>query len=1024
MTSLLFLGCVAGIFLLIIAMESDPGVGRRLRYQPTGLFAWITGGNWPAKVGAALIVVGVGALLRYAMVNIDVPDSTKLGAGIMIVAALGFMSAFAPGGPSRKTVSLALGGAAFGVAYLTAYSAFALFNFVPSAQGLALLALVSAGAGAYAVTRGAMSLGVLAMFGAYLAPAFAVADPGPLVVYSYYVAASVMTLILVALRGWRPLIHLSFLFTLAGGSFLAWTSSYYDPTNADVMLPMLLLLAALHVAMPVAERGGSKSTWIERLDVVYLIALPSIVAVLTFGMATSSADFSVMMLWFGAIWAVAAIATRLRKRSGAAALAAIGVLFLILAAAARFKNIPWELLGLAASVIGLWLATWRQPANGSLQGVAAGFVALFGASHVLATLSDHASGALFINAVFIERLVGAVLLITAGILCRRARQALDTLLLATGLLWLFIALGMELVRWKIANVALVANWLFILLAASVWIPGRKWRWADNHPTAVGVMLALTAWWAAQDASPVQAWITLLAAASAGLALAARTARMEHPFPMDRHGPVITTVAAVSFWGLAVAPPLESGGLQFQLTLAGIAALLAMAIAHRLTKADDQHTEDLVTGAATCFAGVLCIVTLLHISRAPWAMTLEVCCLVGLALAAVIRRARGTVPGALLVTLAVGFALTIQAHLVRWLAPAGPLSFSSVLELREPALISLLWVAMGCVLTYWSRRGSSRSLWIAGATLLVLSAVKMMLMDFGSLGQLTNILAVIAAGVVFMLVGWLAPIPPAAVANTAATKQRNGRNPATVAILLVIAIGLIEVGVLRPGSIRPSTYSPDVSAVSPNAPPVETIQAVPVDPVTDSLANVAPAPEPVAEPSEEPVVVEMRIPAPAPRRAEATTETASSQYVRPPVVEASGMRNYNDLSYPVERTSRPPGSTSSASSVQFAAPPSPGDKEQGLDTLVRQGRLARATQRDLDEFMSRVRGDPAATARLQKGDRMVLSAPMQNVYVVRRELTLPTGLYGAHSATFIVPRGVTYPFGEKGHSDILQYPDNY
>ena len=50
-----------------------------------------------------------------------------------------------------------MGGAAFGVAYLTAYSAFALFGYVPSATGLALLALVSAGAGVYAVTRGAMA---------------------------------------------------------------------------------------------------------------------------------------------------------------------------------------------------------------------------------------------------------------------------------------------------------------------------------------------------------------------------------------------------------------------------------------------------------------------------------------------------------------------------------------------------------------------------------------------------------------------------------------------------------------------------------------------------------------------------------------------------------------------------------------------------------------------------------------------------------------------------------------------------
>jgi hypothetical protein len=52
-------------------------------------------------------------------------------------------------------------------------------------------------------------------------------------------------------------------------------------------------------------------------------------------------------------------------------------------------------------------------------------------------------------------------------------------------------------------------------------------------------------------------------------------------------------------------------------------------------------------------------------------------------------------------------------------------------------------------------------WSAGAAFLVGAAIKLLLLDFGSLGDLANILAVIAAGGVFLLVGWLAPIPPPA-----------------------------------------------------------------------------------------------------------------------------------------------------------------------------------------------------------------------------------------------------------------------
>src|SRR5262249_3330009 len=151
--------------------------------------------------------------------------------GVVIALVLGLASTFVPNGPARRPVSLALGGSAFGVVYLTAYSAFALFHYVSNPIGLALLALTSAAAGIYAVTRSAQSLAVLSMVGAFLAPAFSIDDPGPQVLYGYYAGASILTLAMVTMRGWRPLIHLSFIFTLAGGLFFAWTAKYYEPVN-------------------------------------------------------------------------------------------------------------------------------------------------------------------------------------------------------------------------------------------------------------------------------------------------------------------------------------------------------------------------------------------------------------------------------------------------------------------------------------------------------------------------------------------------------------------------------------------------------------------------------------------------------------------------------------------------------------------------------------------------------------------------------------------------------------------------
>ena len=155
MVALVFLSVIAAVFVTVVALEGgDPSLERR----PKGLLSWIASGNWPAKIGGALIVVGVGALLRYAAINFDVAPAFKLALGIGATAALGFASFLTAANTQRRVISLALGGAAFGVAYLTAYSSFALFGYLPTMQGLGVLVLTAFGAGILAVSRGALSL--------------------------------------------------------------------------------------------------------------------------------------------------------------------------------------------------------------------------------------------------------------------------------------------------------------------------------------------------------------------------------------------------------------------------------------------------------------------------------------------------------------------------------------------------------------------------------------------------------------------------------------------------------------------------------------------------------------------------------------------------------------------------------------------------------------------------------------------------------------------------------------------------
>jgi len=78
MVALIFLFAVAVIFGSVLFMEAGGAAADRLR-RPTGLVSWLIGGNWPAKIGGGLLIVGVGSLLRYALINFQVAPSIAIG---------------------------------------------------------------------------------------------------------------------------------------------------------------------------------------------------------------------------------------------------------------------------------------------------------------------------------------------------------------------------------------------------------------------------------------------------------------------------------------------------------------------------------------------------------------------------------------------------------------------------------------------------------------------------------------------------------------------------------------------------------------------------------------------------------------------------------------------------------------------------------------------------------------------------------------------------------------------------------
>jgi hypothetical protein len=104
---------------------------------------------------------------------------------------------------------------------------------------------------------------------------------------------------------------------------------------------------------------------------------------------------------------------------------------------------------------------------------------------------------------------------------------------------------------------------------------------------------------------------------------------------------------------------------------------------------------------------------------------------------------------------------------------------------------------------------------------------------------------------------------------------------------------------------------------------------------------------------------------------------------------------------------------------FHDPNAPLAGEPGLTDAVAKGLLRKATMADAEAWSEAIAQrdiEPVAGQGFPKPQKPVL----YNAYVVLKPFTYPSGLYGAHLAIFIVPKGVQKPEGNPGHSTVYDF----
>ncbi|WP_153112161.1 DUF2339 domain-containing protein [Propionivibrio limicola] len=589
MISLLMILLVVSVFSIVLLSESS--ADDRSGFRPLGLLRWLLSGNWPAKVGAGLLIIGVGALLRYAFAHIDVPPEVKIGCGAGLAAVLGFASMALRHRPERRAVHLALGGAAFGVAYLTAYSAYGFFNYITDVNALALLALVALATGIFAVGSNALSVAVLAMVGAYLAPRFALGTPGVLPVYGYYLAASLLSLYMVIVRGWRPLIHLSFLFTLAGGLFFGWSGRFYEPVHYGLMQPLLLALTAVHLAMPLLEKKAMRGGLQARFDAAYAVILPFVAAVLTLKIAPGwSTDGAIGLAALALIWAVAAIVLRLLDNPEMSRHETIAVLLALASGFLYVEDLPWLLVGLGTSVAVL-LAAPRLGWSRNVEVLACALALLCGTFHIIGSIFQPAPVRAFASELFAHRAIASALMLIGGTVGQRRAVALSGVLGMLGGGWALLSLLAELLRLDIDYLpALVYGALLMTMAVSV-VAGEAGR---RFPVAGGVLifgLVVLGWWGPHTAPVplVYAYLALTPLMLLGMAWGGRDSRLPVKYETDGRRD-FSPAMAIGLLPFAILPwattAAELSGVRSNFFAATLAVAGAVTSGCKLTQASD------------------------------------------------------------------------------------------------------------------------------------------------------------------------------------------------------------------------------------------------------------------------------------------------------------------------------------------------------------------------------------------------------------------------------------------------------
>ncbi|MFI7868865.1 DUF2339 domain-containing protein, partial [Ectopseudomonas khazarica] len=88
-------------------------------------------------------------------------------------------------------------------------------------------------------------------------------------------------------------------------------------------------------------------------------------------------------------------------------------------------------------------------------------------------------------------------------------------------------------------------------------------------------------------------------------------------------------------------------------------------------------------------------------------------------------------------------------------------------------LSIVWTLIALALMLFGHLRARRELWLVGAALIALVVAKLFFVELGNRGGLERIVSFIGVGVLLLVVGYFAPLPPRQAEREATNEQESG-----------------------------------------------------------------------------------------------------------------------------------------------------------------------------------------------------------------------------------------------------------